>query len=183
MPEITFTEQFILEMKRKQVHILHTGGHSPATCMVYLPQDRLAFTGDLVLNNMHPTMSQAQSKQWLSALNKLRKMAVDVIVPGHGAVCDKTATHPLSRYLRQVRARVRKEFDAGRSKSETSKAMIPELMGAFPYKEDEKHDIQRRIKEASYRVYDEYRAAAKATAQVRSNKKRKRRRRTKKATV
>lgn len=175
MPEITFSEQFVLEMERKQVHILHAGGHSVATCMVYLPQDRLVFTGDLVFNNMYPTMTQAQSKQWLSALNKLRKMAVDVIVPGHGAVCDKTPTRPLSHYLREVRARVRTGFQAGRSKPETSKAVIPELMKAFPYKRNETPGIQQRVKEASYRVYDEYRAASRASGKKKRRKKRKKR--------
>ena len=67
--------------------------------------------------------------------------------------------------------------------SETSKAVIPELMGAFPYQENQIPGIQKRIKEASYRVYDEYRAAAKAVVKVQSKKRRKKRRRTTKSTV
>lgn len=171
MPEITFGEQLVLELEQKQVHILHIGGHSSAACMVCLPEDRLVFTGDVVFNDMHPTMTQAQSKQWLLALTKLRKMSIDIIVPGHGAVCDKRATRPLSSYLREMRARVRRCFQAGQSKAETSKAVIPEFIEAFPYKRNEMSGVQQRIKDACYRVYDEYRAATKATAPKRYRKK------------
>jgi hypothetical protein len=63
--------------------------------------------------------------------------------------------------------------------------MILELIDAFPYQESQKPDTQKRIKEASYRVYDEYRAAAKAPTKKKRNQNRKRRRhvRKKQATV
>jgi cyclase len=164
MPDITFTERLILNKGSRTIHILYGGGHSPATCMVYLPENRLIFTGDLVYNNMHPTMAQAETKEWLSSLNQLRKLVVDTIVPGHGLVCGKECTHPLSDYIRDMRAQVRHCFQAERSKSETSSTIIPEFMDAFPYVEDERDRVRRRIKGGSDRIYDEYRAAARAGA-------------------
>ena len=182
LPDITFSERLILHKGSREVHVLHGGGHSPATCMVHLPESSILFTGDVVFCNTHPTMSQAETKQWLSALTTLRKMTVDTIVPGRGEVCDRDASHPLSDYIRDIRAVVRRSFQAGRSKSETSSAVIPDLMDAFPYKESERDQVRLRVKGGSDRVYDEYRAEAKASmtktkrSSRRSSGKRKRRR-------
>jgi cyclase len=176
MPDITFSERLILYKGEREIHILHGGGHSAATCMTYLPQENLIFTGDLVFSHQHPTMTQAETKQWLSKLNQLRKMTIDIIIPGHGAICDKEATHPLSDYIRDMRAVVRRNFQAGRSKSETSSAVIPEFMDAFPYDENQRDRVRQRIKGGSDRIYDEYRAVAKASATKSRAKKRNKRR-------
>ena len=103
-------------------------------------------------------------------------------MPGHGEICTREATHALSDYIRDMRAMVRRSFQAGRSKSETSSAVIPEMMGAFSYNEKNRDRIRLLIKAGSDRIYDEYRAEAKADAAKnkgssrRSSGKRKRRR-------
>ena len=163
MPDITFTEELILSKGTRNVHVVYGGGHSPAACMVHLPQERLLFSGDLLYNGAHPTMDQAETKEWLSVLTQLRKMDVDTIVPGHGSLCDRDATYPLSDYVRDLRARVRRSFQRGRSKSETATTVIPEFLDAFPYDESERDAVRARIKNSVGRIYDEYRAAAKAS--------------------
>ena len=162
MPDITFKERLILYKGNHEIHVLHAGGHSTATCLVYLPEQSVIFSGDLVFSSQHPSMTYAETKQWLSALNQLRKMPADTIIPGHGEICGKEDTQPLSNYIRDMRATVRKNFQAGRSKSETSSAVIPEFFKAFPYDEQERDRVRARIKGGSDRIYDEYRALAKA---------------------
>jgi hypothetical protein len=132
--------------------------------MVYLPEESLIFTGDVVSCGVHPSMTQAETKAWLSTLNQLRKMSVDKIVPGRGMTCAKEATHPLSEYIRDMRAAVRRSFQAGRSKSETSSAVVPEFLDAFPYDEGQRERTRLLVKGGSDRIYDEYRAVAKADA-------------------
>ena len=162
MPDITFKERLILYKGDTEIHVMHGGGHSAATSLVYLPQERIIFSGDLVFSRQHPSMAQAETKQWLSALNQLRKIPAETIVPGHGEMCSTEDTHSLSDYIRDMRATVRKSFQAGRSKSETSSALIPEFFDAFPSTEAERDQVRARIKGGSDRIYDEYRALAKA---------------------
>lgn len=112
MPGVTFAEHLILKRGKKEIHVLRASGHTPGTSMIHVPDARLIFTGDLVFNGLHPTMQYAQSEAWLTALNRLRKMAVEIIVPGHGQVTDKEATYPLSEDIRQIRAVVRRSYRA-----------------------------------------------------------------------
>ncbi len=181
VPDVTFSERLILYKGERVIHVLHGGGHSSATAMVHLPEHDLVFSGDLVFSNQHPSMTYAETKEWLSALNQLRKMPVETIVPGHGDVCNKETTHPLSDYIRELRAMVRRHFQAGRSKSETSSSVIPEFLDAFPYDERERDQVRQRIKGGSDRIYDEYRAQAKANvAKARGTTKRSKSKRSKK---
>jgi cyclase len=162
MPDITFKERLLLYKGDTEIHVIHSGGHSSATCLAFVPDENVIFSGDLVFSRQHPSMTQAETKQWLSALNQLRKMPADTLVPGHGEICSIEDTHALSDYIRDMRATVRKSFQAGRSKSETSSALIPEFLDAFPYTENERDQVRARIKGGSDRIYDEYRALAKA---------------------
>lgn len=164
MPDLTFTDHLVLARGDKEIHVLHAGGHSPGTSMVHIPDERLIFTGDLVFIDRHPTMQYAQSKAWLTALNRLRKMSVDTIIPGHGQVAGKEATYPLSEYIREIRSIVRQSYRAGRSKSDTSKLVVPQLMEAFPYDGRASERLSRQIKESCDRVYDECRAVDRARA-------------------
>jgi cyclase len=160
MPDITFSERLIVHKGGRELHVLHGGGHSPATSMVYLPQESLLFSGDVLFSGVHPVMSHAVTQQWLSTLTWLRKMSVDHIVPGHGPICDRSASYPLSEYIREMRAAVRHHFRTGRNKSETSSALISQFMDAFPYEDQDRDVVRARVKGGCDRIYDEYRAAA-----------------------
>lgn len=164
LPEVTFSERLMLYKGGREIHVLHAGGHSPGSCLVYLPEESVIFAGDAVFCNEHPSMAQAETKEWLETLSYMRKLSVDLIVPGHGRPCDRDATYPLSEYIRDMRAMVRRSYQAGQTKSETSSSLVPQFMGAFPYEESDRDRVRQLVKGASDRIYDEYRAVAKADA-------------------
>lgn len=164
MPDITFSEQLLLHKGPRDIQVLYAGGHSCATCMVHLPRYQLVFTGDLVFCGQHPSMSYAETKEWIAALDRLSKMPFKILVPGHGPICKKDAAQPLAAYIQKMRKRVKESFENGKSKSETSGVMIAEFLDAFPYTDQERDERRQRIKGGSDRIYDECRALAKARA-------------------
>ena len=80
--------------------------HTPEDLVVYLPEKRLLFTGDLVFDNRLPFVGQADSGRWLKALDALLAFDATTIVPGHGpASTQGHAALRLTRdYLRHLRA-------------------------------------------------------------------------------
>ena len=164
MPDITFSEQLLLHKGKRDIYVLYGGGHSCATSMVYLPRHQLIFSGDLVFCKQHPTMNFAETQEWVTALTRLSRMKIKTLVPGHGPVCTQDAAAPLVAYIQTMRQRVQQSFESGKSKSETSAAMIAEFLDAFPYSDQERDERRQRIKGGSDRIYDEFRAAAKANA-------------------
>ena len=88
LPEITFTGSLTLYLGKHSFHILEMPGHTPSMTAVYVPEERVVFTSDNVVGNM-PVMFEAVPDGWLESLEKLEKLDVDIIVPGHGDVCGK----------------------------------------------------------------------------------------------
>jgi cyclase len=154
LPQITFTERMILCKGSPEVRLIHLGGHTPATIAVYLPDEQILFSGDNVVLDALPVLTQADTQQWLRALTAIRKMRVKTLVPGHGPLCDTTVTQPLSEYIRLIRAQVRRHFQAGRSKSELT-GLTTGLADAYPIPEAGREGLRLRIRSNLDRVYDE----------------------------
>lgn len=153
-PEITFTGRLMLNKGGREIHFVHLGGHTPATSGVWLPAERILFTGDVVVVGEHPALGQSDSKQWLAVLARLRKTSLKWIVPGHGPLCNVEATVPISDYIRTLRAKVRSQYKAGRSKSEAA-VVISQMIDLFPYRPGDKSFVEKRIRAGVSRIYDE----------------------------
>ncbi|MCG3210793.1 MAG: hypothetical protein FOGNACKC_04427 [Anaerolineae bacterium] len=153
-PELAFTGRLLMNRGGREIHFIHMGGHTPATSGVFLPEEKILFTGDLVVVNEHPALGQCDSEEWLTKLRWLRKQKYAMIVPGHGPLCNVEASEPVSDYIRSMRAKVRKQFKAGRTKAEAA-VVISQMIDYFPYRQGEKSMIEKRIRAGVSRVYDE----------------------------
>jgi hypothetical protein len=136
--------------------LIHVGGHTEATILVWLPEEKVLFAGDTVWSDQHPYMAQANSKQWLEALSYIRKLHPTTIVPGHGPLTNIESTVPLSEYIRYVRRQVRVRVRRGYTKQETASSLVKSLVPMFPVPADRRGKIESQIKQGINRVYNEY---------------------------
>lgn len=157
LPEITFTDRTILFSGDKEIQMIPVGGHTPATTVIYFPNEKLLFAGDLVVTDRPPFLSQGNTKEWLQALTYLRKLQYDILIPGHGEVTSKEATERMSEFLRLVRRKVRSAYRAGLSKADTARS-LRYLIHQWPIPPFEKPKADRRFKSSLNRVWNEIRA-------------------------
>ena len=90
--------------------------HTPEDLVVYLPQEKVLFAGDLVFRNRIPFVGQADSGHWIESLQTLLKFDATVIVPGHGpysteARKDTELTRDYLVYLRATMGQAAKNMD------------------------------------------------------------------------
>lgn len=157
LPEITFNRKMTLHLGDKVLHLFHVGGHTPGSIMVYDADSRVLFTGDVVVNKMHPVLGQANSSEWLEALGRIRKLKVDRLVPGQGEVCGKEAIQEIANYLQSLRSGVQRLYNAGYSRGE----VVSELMNMidfFSVPAGERSRVERELKAGMARLYDELKA-------------------------
>jgi glyoxylase-like metal-dependent hydrolase (beta-lactamase superfamily II) len=79
--------------------------HTPEDLVVFLPAERVLFAGDMMFRGRVPFVGQADSRQWIAALDTLLKMDPAVVVPGHGPMSssareDLQLTRDYLSYLR-----------------------------------------------------------------------------------
>jgi hypothetical protein len=89
LPQICFEEDLTLHLHPLTFEIQRLGGHSPACSVVYVPEEGIVFSGDVVINDPCPGMRDANEVQWMKALSWIEELDVETIVPGHGEVCGK----------------------------------------------------------------------------------------------
>jgi cyclase len=153
-PEITFTGNLWVKKGGRELQFMYLGGHTPATAGLWLPDERILFTGDVVVVDEHPSLGQCDSKEWMELLTRLRRTSLQMIVPGHGPLCNVEATTPISEYIRAMRSKVRQQYKMGRSKSEAA-VVISQMIDYFPYRQGDKSFVEKRIRAGVSRVYDE----------------------------
>lgn len=69
--------------------IRHVGpAHSDEDLAMFVQEDGVLFTGDLVFKGRVPFVGDADSKLWLKALEKLIALKPTILVPGHGGASD-----------------------------------------------------------------------------------------------
>ena len=137
VPKVTFSHRLDIVRGGRDIRIIRVGGHTAATSVIWLPDERLLFVGDAVWVDQHPYMAQANSKEWLDGLTFIRKLKADRIVPGRGPICGREATERMSEYIRFMRARVRMFHRQGKTKQETVQpcsarggGLVPDCPGA-----------------------------------------------------
>ncbi|MFO7545120.1 MAG: MBL fold metallo-hydrolase [Trueperaceae bacterium] len=61
--------------------------HSPADTVLWCPQERVAWSGDLVFNGVFPFV-RGPLERWFAGLDLLESWEPEVVIPGHGLVAD-----------------------------------------------------------------------------------------------
>ncbi|PLT28648.1 MBL fold metallo-hydrolase [Peribacillus deserti] len=103
LPTITFDEQMSIHGRVRTVHLLtYGGGHTQSDAFVYLPEEKIAIMGDLVLSKHHPVMIHANPYEWLTILDRVELLEVEMIVPGHGKVCSMKELREVKEYINDI---------------------------------------------------------------------------------
>jgi glyoxylase-like metal-dependent hydrolase (beta-lactamase superfamily II) len=91
-PTITFSGRMTLWMGKLQVQILQLGrGHTKGDTVVWLPQDKVLFSGDLVEFDATPYAGDAYFQDWPRTLDNLAALKPERLVPGRGAALSGAA--------------------------------------------------------------------------------------------
>lgn len=125
---IVFTGDLSLRVGEHDFHLLHTPGHTPGQIAVYVPQERMVFTGDNIFSGCQTWLMTSDVDQWLASLEIIRALDVDTLVPGHGRVTDLAAVDKQRSVLLCWKAAVARAVAAGWTKEETqARVKFPEF--------------------------------------------------------
>jgi len=154
-PNLTFDNTMTLVRGGREFRLLYLGrGHTDTDVVVYLPQERIVATGDL-METVLSYMGDSYPEEWIVTLEKLKALEFDTVLPGHGAPFKgKERITAFQDYLRDVIAQTNALRRQGLSAEDAAlkvdltkhAAMFPQIraVGVDPA-------VTRRI----YRVADE----------------------------
>jgi cyclase len=121
-PTETFDRELTIRVGAKEVRLLNVGpAHTRGDVLVYVPQDRTVFTGDILFIGGHPAVWAGPVANWIKACDIILGWDVETIVPGHGQITDKDGVRGLRQYFEYLSAEARKRFDAGMGEEEAAR--------------------------------------------------------------
>jgi len=103
LPDQLIEKDTVLDVNGDEIHLLVTPGHVPSELSIYHPASRTLFAGDAVYEGTPPTTrfgGPAEWRVWISQLERLKRLEIDVICPGHGNLCSKQEIDRNIAYLR-----------------------------------------------------------------------------------
>lgn len=121
LPNETFVDRLDLRVGTKEVQLLEVGpAHTRGDTLVYVPGDRVVFTGDILFIEGHPIMWAGPVGNWIRACETILNLDVETIVPGHGPITDKQGVARLKGYWEYLLNETRQRYAAGLSPLEAA---------------------------------------------------------------
>jgi glyoxylase-like metal-dependent hydrolase (beta-lactamase superfamily II) len=122
LPTRTFEGELELSVGAKSVRLIEVGpAHTRGDVLVHSPADRVVFTGDILFVEGTPIVWEGPVANWIRACERIEALDVDVVVPGHGPLTDRSGARRVREYLAFVRDAARSRYDAGLSAAEAAR--------------------------------------------------------------
>lgn len=116
LPTRTFDQEEMLRLGGTEIRLLFSqGGHTPGDSVVWLPQSKVLFSGDLIfVDRLLGVLPFSNTRDWLASFEQIERLRPKVIVPGHGNVCDLAKARRDTRdYLALLRTHMKAALDKG----------------------------------------------------------------------
>ena len=119
-PERTFADRTTIRVGDRAVELaFHGRGHTDSDISIHVPDANVLFAGDLIENGAPPSFGQGYPMEWAATVEQLLPLGTGAVVPGHGAVGDRSflenqlaAFRRLADLTREVHAGTRSIEDA-----------------------------------------------------------------------
>lgn len=113
LPDIVFSDSLWILGSERDVKLMEfRNGHTASDIVLCIPDERVAFVGDLLSVKRHPWLSDGDPVSWQSNLEKLYSdKYMQTYLPGHGPVCKKEGVQAMYDYLGTMQDLVNKAAD------------------------------------------------------------------------
>lgn len=127
LPSITYKQELILRSGGTVVHLLYFGpGHTSGDTVVYIPEAKVCFLGDLVFVGRDPLIHRQKggnSFGVVQILKEVLKLDADLFIHGHGEVLDRSGVEKAIAELEAKQNQVKMLIDQGKSLDEIKVAL------------------------------------------------------------
>ena len=131
--DILFDREHRIDLGGVHVRLMARGPlHTRGDTLIVVEEDRVLFSGDVVMNGVFLAASPTSSiAAWIATLDELDALGPAVVVPSHGKVGDAALIAKDRDYLKAVQARVRELKAQGKSADDTAQVVATDIQARF----------------------------------------------------
>lgn len=132
LPDQTFDGKIVFHGGKRTAELISAGkGHTLSDAILYLPQDRLVFIGDIGFFQSQPFLPYGFPAEWIALLEHLATWKVKTFIPGHGPLGGKAALTLEAEYIRALEAMVQRVIQAGGTEEDALHTTLPAPFDAW----------------------------------------------------
>ena len=132
LPTVLYDSHIDLYLGSRRIKVRYYPGHTGGDSVVWIPDARVVFCGDMLWKEHIPNLIDASTKPWVESLDAMQKdYAPATWVPGHGDIASVQDVLVFRKYLADLRAAVRREQAAGKSGNALVAALLPGLKASY----------------------------------------------------
>lgn len=99
-PTLSFENRIIIEGSQRTVEIInYGGGHSQSDTILYIPDSKIVFTGDLLTVGQHPYLADGDPGELDRILNQISGLNPQYLIPGHGPIAETDDVRIQRQYI------------------------------------------------------------------------------------
>ena len=123
-PSLTFEDRLSLYAGELELELIYVSpAHTNTDVVVWLPERKVVIAGDIVFHRGTPFALMGSVAGWLEALDRVRALGAETIVPGHGPVAGPEVLDDVADYLRFVQQSAKAGFEAGAAPLEVAREL------------------------------------------------------------
>ncbi len=113
-PTRTFDGRLDVEVGGRKIELIEVGpAHTNGDTIVFVPDSRTVFTGDILFIGGAPIVWAGPLENWIAACDLICALDPVVVVPGHGPLTDKSGVAQVRNYLTYVLDAAKAQYEAG----------------------------------------------------------------------
>lgn len=99
-PDILFSDTYKIDLGGVTISLKAWGhSHTGDSITVFIEEDNVLFTGDILFNKYHPFIGESNIPNWTQVLKDIQKIDAKIIVPGHGPVASNQDISDMINYI------------------------------------------------------------------------------------
>ena len=123
--DVVVSDEKVINISDKTIKIIPTKltAHTKDDLIVYLPDEKVIFTGDIIMNQRVTSNRDGSVIGTLKAIDLINSYDWNTLIAGHGTITDKKATDFTIKYFTLLKTRVLEAIEAGITADEISKVV------------------------------------------------------------
>ena len=123
--DVVVSDEKVINISDKTIKIIPTKltAHTKDDLIVYLPDEKVIFTGDIIMNQRVTSNRDGSVIGTLKAIDLINSYDWNTLIAGHGTITDKKATDCTTKYFTLLKTRVLEAIEAGITVDEISKVV------------------------------------------------------------
>lgn len=126
-PNLAFDKRLTFHGADRSAELIaYSGGHTESDAVLFLPQEGIAFMGDLLFIEHQPYLGGGDPGSLLSILDEVSGLAPKLLVPGHGPIGTAGSLKAMSQYVNALDELACAMVEAGEAEETIDTMAIPQ---------------------------------------------------------